>query len=199
MEKILSQHRWNRLPVNTFARLYQYVDGRELILHVVRVAGPGRKQTGSTALLGETEWRDAFNEADVAFALHVPAEVHLTIGDVLQSLRRMAPWAEVEIACGTRRYMPLSLKAGEDTAVLDMQPLDPTDRPVTTRHIVNHLSVPAVGDHGGTMYPTGGTLLSVVLDGVELAVTEVRQEGESAIIIARALDATAAENTEARS
>lgn len=195
MEKILSQHRWDRLPVNTFARLYQYVDGKELIMHVVRVAGPGRQQLGDAALLGETEWRDAFNEADVAFALHIPAVENLSIGDVYRSLRKLTPWAEVEIACGTHRYMPLSLEAGEDgAAVLGMQPMNYTGRPVTTRTLTERLSVLDVRDPEGAVHPVTATdRLTVVLDGVALAVTEVRQEGESAIIIARALDVPAPE------
>lgn len=184
MEKILSQHRWDRLPVNTFARLYHYVDGRELILHAARVAGSGRVQMSETVLLGETEWRDAFNEADVAFAVYVPAWKHLTIGDTIRSLRRMVPWADVEIAFGNRRYSPHTLQPGAGTAVLSLQPIEHFQRPVTARDVVALLSSPAVHDGGGTLYPTDGTRLSVMLDSVELVVTEVRQEGESAVITA---------------
>lgn len=197
MEKILSQHRWDRLPVNTFSRLYHYVDGREQILHAVRVAGSGRQQLGETVLLGEVQWRDAFNEADAAFALHVPAVEHLTIGETVRSLHRMVLWADVEISCGNRRYRPLDLRPGAGTAVLELQPIKCLERPVSVRTLVNRLSSPVVQASGDTLYPADTTRLSVVLDGIEMAVTEVRQEGESALIVAAPLDAMAAESAEA--
>ena len=74
MEKILSQTRWNQLPVHSYTRLTTcgpegYTD--TYVTRVDRETGPAE---GEHLSLGGAAWRDAFNDSDVAYALYIPSE-----------------------------------------------------------------------------------------------------------------------------
>ncbi|MCC3292926.1 hypothetical protein [Arthrobacter sp. zg-Y1110] len=72
MEKILSQHRWNQLPVNSYARLTYCGPEGDRHSYVTRVRAETGPAAGENLSLGGAAWRDAFNDADVAYALYVP-------------------------------------------------------------------------------------------------------------------------------
>ncbi|MGK3708716.1 hypothetical protein [Arthrobacter sp. IK3] len=72
MKSILTQDEWDRLPVNTYARLTAsgpegYTD--TYVTRVYRETGPAE---GEHLSLGGQAWRDAFQKSDITYALYIP-------------------------------------------------------------------------------------------------------------------------------
>lgn len=184
MEKILSQHAWDRLPVNTFARLTRFINGVEHFVFATRIAEDLMRKEGNYFFLGSAAWREMFNDCDVAHTLYVPAGRTIDVSELTAALRKFVPTAAVQVSCGHRRFRPDSFGATDTGELLLLgTALAETFNELTVKEFLDRLD----GAMGLTLSngfrASQGTLVSASADEHTWRVTGVRQEGETAVIV----------------
>lgn len=184
MEKILSQHAWDRLPVNTYARLTRFINGVEHFIFATRITEDVMRKEGNYFFLGPAAWREMFNDCDVAHTLYVPAGRSIDVSELAAALRKFVPTASVQVACGHRRFRPDSFGATAAGELLLLgTALAEAFNERTVKEFTSRLDRTMGVSLNSGVSASQGTLVAVAADGHLWRVTGVRQEGESAVIV----------------
>lgn len=184
MEKILSQHAWDRLPVNTYARLTRFVKGVEHSIFATRISEDVMRKEGNYFFLGPEAWRTMFNDSDVAHTLYVPAGRTIDVSELTAALGKFVPTADVQVACGHRRFRPGSFGATDTGELLLLgTALAEVFNELTVKEFTSRLDRTMGLPLNDEFTASQGTLVSVAADGHRWRVTGVRQEGEAAVIV----------------
>lgn len=184
MEKILSQHAWDRLPVNTYARLTRFINGVEHFVFATRITEDVMRKEGNYFFLGPAAWREMFNDCDVAHTLYVPAGRSIDVSELTAVLRKFVPTAVIQVAGGHRRFRPGNFGATAAGELLLLgTAVEETYNELTVKEFTDRLDRTMGLPLGSGASISQGTLIAVEADRHIWRVTGVRQEGESAVIV----------------